>query len=91
MAKKKQEESNEPQPNVTFHGASKDASVKGVKEGEDGFVPREPIKSFTNGSTIHKLPPVDEQLAGPFYFADAQTLVRLYPRLYKFHVEKGAK
>lgn len=80
-----------PEPNVMFVGGSKDASAKHVKEGEPGFVPREPIKAFKDGMKQYKLPPIEEQLAGPFYFEAANILVQLFPKLYKSYVEKGAK
>jgi hypothetical protein len=90
MAKKKAAKAEDSvSPNYMFIGGSKDASAKGVKEGEDGFVAREPLTAFTNGSKRFKLPAAEEQLAGPFFF-EGPPLHRLYPKLYKSYVTKGS-
>lgn len=88
MAKKKVQD-EQPEPNYMFIGGSKDASAKGVKEGEEGFVAREPITHFTVAPKRFKLPDADEQLAGPFFF-EGPPLHRLFPRLYKAYVTKGS-
>lgn len=83
MAKKKEVDEA---PNVQFIGGYHDTSMKGVKSGEEGFVPREPITAFTDGIQHYKLP---EDQSKPFYFAESARLLRLYPQLYKSPVEKG--
>lgn len=80
----------QPEPNVMFIGGHFDTSAKNVKEGEPGFMPREPIKAFKDGMKQYRLPHTDEQLKGPFYYEDAGVLVRLFPKLYKTYVAKGS-
>lgn len=70
-------------PNITFVGHRVNAGSKDVKEGEEGFVPREPVKSISDGMDTLKLPTVDVQLAGPFYHPEATRIVALQPLLYK--------
>ena len=96
MAKKKIEfedaevELEVHEPNVMFIGGSRDASAKHVKEGEEGFVPREPIKGFRMGMKQYRLPDVETQLKGPFYYEDANVLTRTFRKLYKAYVTKGS-
>ncbi len=87
MAKKKAEN----EPNVMFIGGNHDTSAKDLKPGDDGFVPREPIKGFRDGKQ-YTLPPVEEQVSKDgFYFEHSGILTRLFPQLYKPIVIKGAK
>lgn len=79
-----------PKPNYVFIGGRFDVSAKDVKPNEKGFVPREPIKGFTDGSKHYKLPDVKTQLKGPFYF-EGPPINRLFGGLYKSYVDKGAK
>jgi len=80
---------SEPEPNIIFIGDRLNAGRKDVKTGQDGFIPYEPIKSFSVGMETVKLPSADEQLAGPFYHPRAGEIVRLYPKFYKQFVKKG--
>ncbi len=75
-----------PPPNIKFVGRDREEHGKTIKA--------EPLRKINNGERTIHLPgdgtKADEQAqrAG-FYHADAVTITRLYPKLYKLVTAKG--
>lgn len=87
--KKKPGDKEAPTPNIKFIG--KDETLD--KQGADGkpiVLSAEPLPKINDGERVISMPAAAEQLVeGGFYHADATTIVRLYPSLYKILVAKG--
>jgi len=84
-----EDDSEEPvdtskQPNIMFVGREEVTTiVNGERQTES--VPRQPPTHIQNGMTKINLPKRDIQFAGPFFHKDADTIVNLFPSLYKHY------
>lgn len=83
------DETEEPdtsnKPNIMFVGREPVTRIVDGKSTTD-MIPRQPPTHIQNGMDKINLPSRETQLDGPFYHKQADTIVNLFPTLYK-HVK----